>query len=689
MRGCISRGSSGTQACVFLSGAAKQRVERIPLKKNPNNKQTLILAGISAGFPEMTDIFQLVSEAGKRTLPTLCQLSENDIGSIWANVSVYIERQMTLQKGVHLAGLGTFTFSQQKLDIGSKFTMIQRPIFLLAGKLAQSLGLKQPRPVAAATHLPVVQLNFTAVSQETPFSRDVVEGCVRETLLLLVRALASEQIVTLPLQGIGVLSFKNNKVRMKFNRDFINAMDGSGRLHLAFNNRPGSSASLMSGGLSRLQRPQTANHIALPTVCSPQPDNKAGDKEGWCLSPAPDQRNAQEVSQQRESKSHQTLQPAKMKAVNLSEELNPKPPMEATDKPTTISPPEVTPKLEEPHVNAGCSGHARAGQELCYLCMQRAQRNVPVYLREQQQTEEKAQERLLLFKELQRDKQFMEKEQAKLHEHREHAKQVAAFNLQMSEKKEKTYCPLYPTSFIFPARPLTPARRMKQNRYMNELQSQIESQRQHKAQDQQNCLLMEHLDQVQLVQEIALQKAQQLQQKQEKTKHYKKALDTQVEDKKVTDLPEFQPDKSGFSRCETPAANAESRERAQKQLFQVNFSVATQRKKEELHNRQVQLEKEREMLKHNQMELILDRINRFEKKRNISKSLESEWSLSATLKHQREEEERRFLRSAGQLLVDKLAQYRRCCQCKRRTSNSGETNIWKDSHYLSGSQFMI
>lgn len=39
-----------------------------------------------------------------------------------------------------------------------------------------------------------------------------------------------------------------------------------------------------------------------------------------------------DVPQQRESKSHQTLQPAKMKAVSLSEELNPKPPMEATDK---------------------------------------------------------------------------------------------------------------------------------------------------------------------------------------------------------------------------------------------------------------------------------------------------------------------------------------------------------------------
>lgn len=64
----------------------------------------------------------------------------------------------------------------------------------------------------AATHLPVVQLNFAAVSQETPFSRDVVGGCIRETLLLLSKALASEQNVFLSLQGIGVLHFRNNKV---------------------------------------------------------------------------------------------------------------------------------------------------------------------------------------------------------------------------------------------------------------------------------------------------------------------------------------------------------------------------------------------------------------------------------------------------------------------------------------------
>ncbi|XP_062417693.1 coiled-coil domain-containing protein 81-like [Pungitius pungitius] len=626
----------------------------------------------------MMDLLRLLSG----TLQTLPHLSADDIQCIWAKVSGYIERQMTLQKGVHLAGLGTFTFSQQKSD---KYTTIQQPIFLLAGRLIQSFGLKQVRPLAAATKLPVVQLNFAAVSQETPFSRDVVEGCVRETFLLLFKALASGQDIFLTLQGIGVLSFKNNQVRMKFSRGFISAMDGTGRPLLASNSRPGSSGFLLSGGPSRLQGPQTANPVRLPTVCSPQPDNKAGDKDVWCLSPAPDQRNAGEVPQQREPKSHQPLQPAQMKAVCLSEELKPKPPPQTKYKPSTsVTPPGLTPK----RLTLSCSGHTRAGQELCYLCMQRAQRNVPVYLRELQRAEERAQEKLLLLKAQQRDKHHMDQEQETLNEQRKHAKHVATFNLQMSEKKEKICCPLFPTSFVFPTRPFTPAKRIQQHRYKNDLQSQIETRRQREARDQQNRLLVEHLDQVQLVREDALQKAQQLQQKHERTAQYKRALDTQAGDKKCTDPPECQADDGGFNRCQTAANRAEGHERAQK-LFVVNFSAATHLKKEELQSRLAELEREREVLKHNKMEFAKDRINRFEKERDISKSLEAEWSRTAGLKHQREEEERRFLRSAGELLVDKLAQYRRCCQCKRRTTNCGETNIWKDSRYLSGSQFMM
>ncbi|XP_041838288.1 coiled-coil domain-containing protein 81-like isoform X2 [Melanotaenia boesemani] len=601
---------------------------------------------------EMTDILRLVNDEDRRTLRVFSQLSKNDIDGVWTAISSYIKRQMTLQKGVHLSGLGTFTFSKQDLDIGNKPTKILQPTFIVAGKLVHSLGLKQTRPLAAATHLPVVQLNFVAVSQEIPFSRDEVEGCYRETLLLLFRALDSEKKLSLFFNGIGVLSFKSNKVQMKFNRDFMNAMEGTGRQLTGLKTRAGSSVSSLPDGLSKPQRPPTADPVILPTVCFPQLDNKAGDKDGEGLSPTLKYKNAGEVPQQREPKSNQTLQPAKLKAVSLTKELNPNPPVESTNKPTMSNSPQMAPAEVKDHLeNVSCLGNTHVGQELCYLCTQRERRNVPVYLREQQQAEEKAQEKLLLLNEQLRDKHQMEQERVKLTEQRDHAKQVAAFNMQMSQKKEKISCPIIPNTFIFPARPLTPPRRIQQHCYMNNLLSQIETQQKHKAIEQHNRLLMEHLDQVQLIQETALQRAQLLQQKQEKTKYYKKALDIQ--------------------------------------LFQVNINTATQRKKEELQNRKLQLEKEREMLRHNKMELILDRISFFEKKRNISKSLEDEWGHSVTLKHEREEEERRFLRSAGQLLVDKLTEYRRCCQCKRKTSNCGETNIWKDSRHLAGSQFMI
>uniref|UniRef100_A0A8C6T9V2 Coiled-coil domain-containing protein 81 n=1 Tax=Neogobius melanostomus TaxID=47308 RepID=A0A8C6T9V2_9GOBI len=457
----------------------------------------------------MTDLLRLATME-RCNLSTLSQLSVNDIAHVWAEVSAYIESQMALQKGVHVAGLGTFTFSQVKLDFGNKSSMIQRPIFMLCGKLQHTLGLKQARPLAAATHLPVVPLNFTAVSNATPFSRNRVEGCVRETLLLLVRTVASQQNVLLLFPGIGVLSFKNNKVQMKFSKDFINAMDGTGSLLLAFKQRPGSSASLTSAG-SRLQRPQTVNFTTLPTVHSPELQSRPENRNVQ-----PDQPHAAGISQQTEQKSHWTPQAANTNEVNLK-------PHEDRQKPLT-SPMETLPKMAEPPV--GCSGHTRAGQELCYLCMQRANRNVPVYLREQEEAEERVLEKVLLLRALNKDSLFYEKEQAKLAEQREHAREVASFNLCMSAKKD-THYPRCPTSFIFPSRPLTPAPRINQRWYKSELQTQIVRKQQKEAQEKQDRERSECIEQTQLLQELASFRAQQLKQKREMTANYKKALDSQ------------------------------------------------------------------------------------------------------------------------------------------------------------------
>ncbi|KAM4597216.1 coiled-coil domain-containing protein 81-like [Fundulus diaphanus] len=636
----------------------------------------------------MSNILRLVSEGDRRTLRVLSQLSDNDVECIWTEVSFYIEQQMTLQKGVNLSGLGTFTFSLQNVNRRSRITTVHQPIFILAGKLAQSLGLNQVKRLVEAAHLPVLPLNFAAVSQRTPFSRGVVESCVRETLAELYRALASEKNVVLPFKRIGVLSFRNNKVQMKFSRDFVTTVSKTHK-------RAGRSVPVLSGELTDQRRPRTTGRFTLPTIWSSQTDNKGVGKDGGGFSPSGDTMNTAEVPQQRELKSNQSGQ---MKAVGLAEELNPVPPVEATSSMQSGSTLRLTnasvlhrapPTLDQHPKNASYPSHIHTGQELCYLCMERALRNVPEYQREQQEAVEKAQRNVLLCKQQLRDKQEMEEELAKLTEQREHAKQVAAFNLQMSKTQiQKSSCSDCPKSFLFLARPITPPKRMLQHCYMNDLQSQMERRQKRQAQDQQYRLLTERLGQIQLIQEIACQKAEQFQQKQEKTKHYKKALDTQVEDKMFTASPNSPPDKPRLTRCETVVRRAESRERAKK-LFQVNFSVATQKKKEEMQSRQLQLEKEREMLQRTKIELMQDKTSHFEKKHYIRKSLEDEWSQSAELKHRREDEEKRFLRSAGQLLVDKLEECRRCCRCKRRTANCGETNIWKDSRYLSGSQYMI
>ena len=78
--------------------------------------------------------------------------------------------------------------------------------------------------------IPVVQLNFAALSYESPFDRDTVEACVKEVMLALARSVASKKNVEFTFCGIGRLQIRDSKVKMKFYKEFINSMDGSGRL---------------------------------------------------------------------------------------------------------------------------------------------------------------------------------------------------------------------------------------------------------------------------------------------------------------------------------------------------------------------------------------------------------------------------------------------------------------------------
>ena len=84
--------------------------------------------------------------------------------------------------------------------------------------------------------IPVVPLNFTAIASETPYPRETVETCIKEVLQALSRSLHVKRNVEFIFTGIGCLSMRDARVKMKFFKEFVTSIDNSGELVNALRN---------------------------------------------------------------------------------------------------------------------------------------------------------------------------------------------------------------------------------------------------------------------------------------------------------------------------------------------------------------------------------------------------------------------------------------------------------------------
>ena len=75
-----------------------------------------------------------------------------------------------------------------------------------------------------------MSLNFSALSFDSPFDRDTVESCIREVVNAVARSLNNKRNVEFTFAGIGRLQIRDTKVKMIFYKDFLNSVDGSGKL---------------------------------------------------------------------------------------------------------------------------------------------------------------------------------------------------------------------------------------------------------------------------------------------------------------------------------------------------------------------------------------------------------------------------------------------------------------------------
>ena len=134
-----------------------------------------------------------------------------------------------------ISGLGTFTFSKRSIDVGSnKFIVIQRPVFVLSERFAQTHSLHYVKQhvsggdsstaysnantfsfvlhlceyfssiVCSSTgQIPILPMNFTILSNGTGLSREMVEGALKEVLQALSRSVAAKKTIEFDFGHIG------------------------------------------------------------------------------------------------------------------------------------------------------------------------------------------------------------------------------------------------------------------------------------------------------------------------------------------------------------------------------------------------------------------------------------------------------------------------------------------------------
>lgn len=87
--------------------------------------------------------------------------------------------------------------------------------------------------------------------------------------------------------------------------------------------------------------------------------------------------------------------------------------------------------------------------------------------------------------------------------------------------------------------------------------------------------------------------------------------------------------------------------------------------------------------------LLEETVNRNRDRANLRRDLEDTWLQAARLKEARDGEDRRRAQSPGILLHEQCSRYGRCKGCKRKMLNCGESSVWCESRYLSGSRIMV
>uniref|UniRef100_A0A2R9AVX8 Coiled-coil domain containing 81 n=1 Tax=Pan paniscus TaxID=9597 RepID=A0A2R9AVX8_PANPA len=441
----------------------------------------------------------------------------------------------------------------------------------------------------------------------------------------------------------------------------------------------------------RIELKEMENKLPMETLVEECGDNR--ERKCKLKDHSDKEEGTRDTSSPKRLRDRQALFPAKVTNVSLLEKF------ERSESGGKIMTPEslLSPSClkhdseMKPQTSPACQDHNKAGQEMCYVCLQRAQRNSPLYYSEERRREIED-ERLIQQYQMLKDQEALFRHQMKSLATREQNQKNAAYNLGVAEaiRNHKNEKPEFYKSFLFDKRPLSPAlNALKQEEYSRSLLKQMDNRQENEIKQRQYRELMDRLEQVQLTEELAAQRAKFLKDKMEETQCYKRALDAQIKNK-PSRLPPFEPDSSEPIFGKNEGELMVEKQKREQNYMKHQLEAAANHKRKAILHQLVDQRRDLQMLQRTQREHLADRTAELERVNRVNQCLQEDWERSAAMKKQRDLEDKAFERASDKLfLLDQCEKYRRCKQCQRRTSNVGESNLWPLNKFLPGSRLLV
>ncbi|XP_059688099.1 EF-hand calcium-binding domain-containing protein 12 [Gavia stellata] len=162
------------------------------------------------------------------TFPTLKKLSVNDVVTIWNTVSKHVRQQLLQRKpqAVSITGLGTFHIQKWHSFENGEVVTFQRPLFSLSRTVAQIREL-QHVSVPVPGEITEVSVNYKNILSDVPYSKEVVQDCMQETLNFFYFILKNREDTDFILNDVGTLAIRGREVTMAFCEDFLLSLNKS------------------------------------------------------------------------------------------------------------------------------------------------------------------------------------------------------------------------------------------------------------------------------------------------------------------------------------------------------------------------------------------------------------------------------------------------------------------------------